>query len=201
VVRDFAVEDLLFAAQELPPMWVLQGQYVTGCPSEEPCVRRVASLPLSPELEETWQRNGVDGSKEDVFAEFALIDADGETVLVQGTQEVLLFSSPAVARSHYTSEVDLYQFSQSLVWEDVLPHVTFTSPYAAQWRIGCSWGQSFKEKCLYYAVYEEFVVRFSLIVRDTDASVTIDRDEFMGSVGILDKKIGSMLYDTGEVLE
>lgn len=201
VVRSFAVEDLLFTAQELPPKWVLQGQYVTGCLSKEPCVRRVAPLPLSPELEETWQRNGVDGSREDVFAEFALFAADGDTVLIQGTQNVLLYSSPAIAHSHYTGEVDVYQFSQSLVWEDVLPHKAFTSPYAAQWRLGCSWGQSFKEKCLYYAVYEEFVVRFSLIVRDADAPVAIDRDEFMGLVEILDKKIGSMVYDTDEVLE
>ncbi|MBN1889081.1 MAG: hypothetical protein JW850_13890, partial [Thermoflexales bacterium] len=73
MVRNFAVDELLLTAQELPPQWIMQGQYVTGCPSEKPCVRRITPLPLSPELEGTWQRNGVDGAREDVFAEFALL--------------------------------------------------------------------------------------------------------------------------------
>lgn len=196
-VRNFAVEELLLTAQELPPMWVLQGQYVTGCPAEKSCVRQIAALPLKPELAGTWQRSGTDGSIEDIFAEFDLIAADGTTVLVHGNQGVLLYTSPAIALSRYNNEVDLYQFSQSDVWEDTGSDVPFTSQYATKWRIGCSReSQAFKEKCLYYAVYDEFLVDLAWIVRDANSPAAINRNEFVELVITLDEKIGGMLRNT-----
>lgn len=195
VARQFAVEDLLLTAEQLPPKWDLQGQYLTGCPSESPCVRRVVPLPLSPELAETWHRNGTEGAREEVFSEFALLADDG-TVLIHGSEAVRLYRTPAIARSQYSSEVDIYQFSQSEVWQDVPPDA-FATPYATRWRIGCSEGStSFKEKCLYFAAYEEFLVEFSWIVRDTDSSANIDRDEFLEVVRTLDEEIGNRLYET-----
>lgn len=189
------MEDLLLTDQELPSAWVLQGRYITGCPSESPCVRRVAPLPLSPELAETWQRNGTEGSREEVFAKFALIADDGRKVLIQGSQELRSYRTPAVARSQYSGEVEVYQFSPSETWEDISSDANFPSPYATRWRIGCSQnGSVFKERCLYFAVYEEFLVSLSLIIRDPDSSASIDRDEFIELVRAVDREMGSRLY-------
>ncbi len=196
VARDFAVEALLLTAQDLPPRWQLQGHYVTGCPSQAPCPRSVAKLPLSPELATQWQRNGTNGAREDVFAEFDLIADDGHTVLIHGTQGVLLYRAPDIAQSQYRRDLDVYQFSSLCTWEELAPAL-FTSQYATTWRIGCCReSQTLKEKCLYVAVYEELLVDLAWIIRDEDAGDTIHQEDFVALVRTLDHKIGHCMYNT-----
>jgi hypothetical protein len=80
---------------------------------------------LSAELAETWQRDGTEGSRDDVFAEFALLAANAETVLIYGSQGIRAYRTPAVAQSQYRSEIDVYQFSELSSWQEISATTVF----------------------------------------------------------------------------